>query len=66
MVCAGVPTQPGVGLSAKTKQYSHRFLTRGMYNCNYHKIMNAVLEGILAAQKKGGFKAFFRWAMLFA
>jgi hypothetical protein len=29
-----------------------------MSNCNYHKIMDAVLEGILATQKKGGFKAF--------
>jgi hypothetical protein len=46
------------GSSAKKKQYSHRYLTRGMSNCNYHKIMDAVLEGILAAQKKGGFKAF--------
>jgi hypothetical protein len=46
------------GSSARKKQYSHRYLTRGMSNCNYHKIMDAVLEGILAAQKKGGFKAF--------
>jgi hypothetical protein len=46
------------GLSAKKKQYSHRYLTRGMSNRNYHKIMDAVLEGIVAAQKKGGFKAF--------
>jgi hypothetical protein len=46
------------GSSAKKKQYSHRYLTRGMSNCNYHKIMDAVLEGIVAAQKKGGFKAF--------
>jgi hypothetical protein len=45
------------GLSAKKKQYSHRYLTRGITNCNYHKIMDAVLEGILTAQKKGGFKA---------
>ncbi len=29
-----------------------------MSNHNYHKIMEAVLEGILATQKKGGFKAF--------
>jgi hypothetical protein len=50
------------GSSAKKKQYSHRYLrlTRGMSNCNYHKIMDAVLEGIVATQKKGGFKAFFR------
>jgi hypothetical protein len=46
--------------SSARKQYSHRYLTRGMSNCNYHKIMNAVLEGILATQKKGGFKAFVR------
>jgi hypothetical protein len=47
------------GSSAKKKQYlSHRYLTRGMFNCNYKKIMDAVLEGIVAAQKKGGFKAF--------
>jgi hypothetical protein len=48
------------GSSAKKKQYSHRYLTMGMSNCNYHKIMDAVLEGILTAQKKGGFKAFVR------
>jgi hypothetical protein len=48
------------GSSAKKKQYSHRYLTRGMSNRSYHKIMDAVLEGILAAQKKGGFKAFMR------
>jgi hypothetical protein len=29
-----------------------------MSNHNYHKIMDAVLEGIVTAQKKGGFKAF--------
>jgi hypothetical protein len=29
-----------------------------MSNHNYHKIMDAVLEGLLAAQKMGGFKAF--------
>jgi hypothetical protein len=46
------------GSSAKKKQYSHRYLTRGMSDCNYHKIMDAVLEGILATQKKGAFKAF--------
>jgi hypothetical protein len=46
------------GSSAKKKQYSHRYLTRGMSNHNYHKIMDAVLEGIVTAQKKGGFKAF--------
>jgi hypothetical protein len=46
------------GSSAKKKQYSHRYLTRGMSNLNYHKIMYAVIEGIFAAQKKGGFKAF--------
>jgi hypothetical protein len=48
------------GLSTKKKQHSHRYLTRGMSNRNYHKIMDAVLEGILATQKKGGFKAFMR------
>ncbi len=48
------------GSSAKKKQYSHRYLTRGISNCNYHKIMDSVLEGILATQKKGGFKAFIR------
>jgi hypothetical protein len=31
-----------------------------MSNRNYHKIMDAVLEGIVTAQKKGGFKAFIR------
>jgi hypothetical protein len=31
-----------------------------MSNHNYHKIMDAVLEGIVTAQKKGGFKAFIR------
>jgi hypothetical protein len=46
------------GFSAKKKQYSHRYLTRGMLNRNYHKTMDAVLEGIVTAQKKGGFKAF--------
>jgi hypothetical protein len=46
------------GSSAKKKQYSHRYLTRGKSNHNYHKIMDAVLEGILTTQKKGGFKAF--------
>jgi hypothetical protein len=48
------------GSSAKKKPYSHRYLTRGMSNHNYHKIMDAVLEGIVivTAQKKGGFKAF--------
>jgi hypothetical protein len=46
------------GSSAKKKQYSHRYLTRGMSNRNYHKIMDAVLEGIVTAQKKAGFKAF--------
>jgi hypothetical protein len=46
------------GSSAKKKQYSHRYLTRGMSNRNYHKIMDAVIEGIVTAQKKGGFKAF--------
>jgi hypothetical protein len=48
------------GLSARKKQYSHRYFTRGMSSHNYHKIMDAVLEGILAAQNKGGFKAFIR------
>jgi hypothetical protein len=48
------------GSSAKKKQYSHRYLTRGMSNRNYHKIMDTVLEGIVASQKKGGFKAFVR------
>jgi hypothetical protein len=48
------------GPSAKKKQYSHRYLARGMSNRNYHKIMDALLEGIVAAQKKGGFKAFVR------
>jgi hypothetical protein len=46
------------GSSARKKQYSHRYLTRGMSNRNYHKIMDTVLEGNLATQKKGGFKAF--------
>jgi hypothetical protein len=46
------------GSSAKKKQYSHRYLTRGMSNHNYHKIMDAVLEGIVTSQKNGGFKAF--------
>jgi hypothetical protein len=46
------------GSSAKKKPYSHRYLIRGMSNHNYHKVMDAVLEGIVAAQKKGGFKAF--------
>jgi hypothetical protein len=46
------------GSSAKKKQYSHRYFTRRMSNCNYHKIMDTVLEGIVATQKKGGFKAF--------
>jgi hypothetical protein len=55
-----------LGLSAKKKQYSHRYLTRGMSNHNYHKIMDAVLEGIVTAQKKGGFKAFVGMAMSFA
>jgi hypothetical protein len=45
------------GSSTKKKQYSHRYLTRGMSNRNYHKIMDALLEGIVAAQKKGGFNA---------
>jgi hypothetical protein len=62
MVCAGVPPRP----SAKKKQYSHRYLTRGMSNCNYHKIMDAVLEGIFTAQEKGASKLSFRWAMSFA
>jgi hypothetical protein len=31
-----------------------------MSNHNYHKIMEAVLEGIVTAQNKGGFKAFIR------
>jgi hypothetical protein len=48
------------GLSAKKKQYSHRYLTRGMSNQNYQKIMEAFLEGIVTAQKKGGFEAFVR------
>jgi hypothetical protein len=48
------------GSSAKKKPYSHRYLTRGMSNYNYHKIMDSVLEGIVATQKKGGFKAFVR------
>jgi hypothetical protein len=46
------------GSSTKKKQYSHRYLTRGMSNHNYHKIMDAVLEGILATQTKEGFKTF--------
>jgi hypothetical protein len=46
------------GSSAKKKQYSHRYLTRGMSNHNYHKIMDAFLEGVVTAQNKGGFKAF--------
>jgi hypothetical protein len=45
-------------LSAKKKQYCHGYLTKSMPNHNYHKIMDAVLEGIVTAQKKGGFKAF--------
>jgi hypothetical protein len=45
-------------VSSAKKQYSHRYLTRGMSNHNYHKIMDAVLEGIVATQKKGGFKVF--------
>jgi hypothetical protein len=56
------------GLSTEKQQYSHRYLTRGMSNHNYHKTMDAVLQGILAIQKRGGFKAFVRsdgWAMLF-
>jgi hypothetical protein len=48
------------GSSAKKKEYSHRYLTMGMSNHNYHKIIDAVLEGIVTAQKKGGFKAFIR------
>jgi hypothetical protein len=44
--------------SAKKKQYCHGYLTKSMSNHNYHKIMDAVLEGIVTAQKKGGFKAF--------
>jgi hypothetical protein len=31
-----------------------------MSNHNYHKIIDAVLEGIVTAQKKGGFKAFIQ------
>jgi hypothetical protein len=46
------------GSSAKKQQYSHRYLTRDMSNHNYHKIMDTVLQGILAIQKRGGFKAF--------
>jgi hypothetical protein len=50
-------------LSTKKQQYSHRYLTRGMSNCNYDKIMDAVLQGILAIQKRGGLKLLSRWAM---
>jgi hypothetical protein len=54
------------GLLAKKKQYSHRYLTRGMSNHNYHKIMEAVLEGIVIAQKREASKLSFGWAMSFA
>jgi hypothetical protein len=51
------------GLSAKKKQYSHRYPTRGMSNRNYQKIMDAVLEGI---RKREASKLSFGWAKLFA
>jgi hypothetical protein len=54
------------GSSAKKKQYSHRYLTRGMSNRNYHKIIKAVLEGIVTAQKREASKLSFGWAMSFA
>jgi hypothetical protein len=37
-----------------------------MSNRNYHKIMDAVLEGIVTAQKKEASKLLFGWAILFA
>ena len=49
-----------VGSSAKKRQQSNRGLRKGMSNRNYHKVMDAVLQGIRTVQKKGGFKAFVR------
>jgi hypothetical protein len=52
-------------LSTKKQQYSHRYLTSGMSNHNYHKIMDAVLQGILAIPKRGGFKALVQMGNIF-
>jgi hypothetical protein len=42
------------GLSAKKKQYSHSYLSRGMSNRNYHKVMDAVLEGQYSCHSEKG------------
>jgi hypothetical protein len=42
------------GSSAKKKKYSHSNKTCGRTNCNYHKVMEAVLQGVHAAQQRGG------------
>jgi hypothetical protein len=39
------------GSSTRKKQYSHRYLTRGMSNHNYHKIMDAVLDYSCCSEK---------------
>jgi hypothetical protein len=47
-----------VGSSAKKKKYSHSNKNRGRTNRNYHRVMQTVLQGIKAAQEKGGFPAY--------
>jgi hypothetical protein len=46
------------GSSAKKKKYSHSHNTHGRTTCNYHKVMEAVLQGVHAAQQNGGFPAY--------
>jgi hypothetical protein len=41
------------GSCTKKKKYSHSNKTCGRTNCNYHKVMEAVLQEVHAAQQKG-------------
>jgi hypothetical protein len=48
--------------SAKKKKYSHSHKTCSRTNHNYHKVMQAVLQGVTcAAQQKGGSQLMCRW-----
>ena len=49
------------GSSSKKKKYSHSNNTCSRTNHNYHKVMEAVLQGVHATQQKGGSQLMCGW-----
>jgi hypothetical protein len=58
MASIGIPPQPGGWLLHKEEEVLSQLKTHSRTNHNYHKVMQAVLHWVHAAQQKGGFPAY--------